>query len=208
LRVARITSQHFAKQFERIVVLMSRNKQSPPRDTRERGLRIDAEILTKEHIRARQIAHGPDGLRAQYIVTAIDEDLRVAVLRRLIASSRGVALRGGGSERLLIRERPEILEMLARANQLAVAPEFYNSLTNNCTSNIVAHVNTLAPHRIPFSYKTIFPAYSDQLAYELGLIPTDEAFDKVRAAHRIDQVAQRDQAGRDFSTIIRAGIGK
>jgi len=104
--------------------------------------------------------------------------------------------------------RKMFLEMVARANRLAVEPEFYNSLTNNCTSNIVAHVNTLAPRSIPFSYKTIFPAYSDRLAYELGLIPTNQAFDKVQAAHRIDLAAQREQVGPDFSKFIRAQIGK
>ena len=104
--------------------------------------------------------------------------------------------------------RKMFLEMLARANRLAVEPEFYNSLTNNCTSNIVAHVNTLAPRSIPLSYKTIFPAYSDQLAYELGLIPTNQSFDRVQAAHRVDLVAQREPVGPDFSTLIRTKTGE
>lgn len=101
------------------------------------------------------------------------------------------------------RMRTMFLEMLARANRLALQPEFYNSLTNNCTSNIVAHVNTLAPGSIPFSYKTLFPAYSDRLAYELGLIPADEPFEKVQAAHRIDGAAQQAPVGPDFSRLIR-----
>jgi hypothetical protein len=72
----------------------------------------------------------------------------------------------------------------------------------------VAHVNTLAPRKIPFSYKTILPAYSDSLAYELDLIPTDQTFDNVRAAHRIDVIAQRGGVGPEFSKLIRAEIGK
>src|ERR1051325_4898057 len=106
------------------------------------------------------------------------------------------------------RMRRMFVEMLARANRLALEPEFYNSLTNNCTSNIVAHVNTLAPRSIPFSYKTLFPAYSDRLAYELDLIPADQPFDKVQAAHRIDLLAQRDRVGPDFSSLIRAQVAK
>jgi hypothetical protein len=104
--------------------------------------------------------------------------------------------------------RRMFLDMVERANRLGVEPEFYNSLTNNCTSNIVAHVNTLAPRSIPFSYKTVFPAYSDKLAYELGLIPADQPFEKVQAAHRIDLIAQRAPVGPDFSKFIRAGIGE
>ena len=99
--------------------------------------------------------------------------------------------------------RRVFVEMLERANQLAAQPEFYNSLTNNCTTNIVGHVNTIAPRSIPFSYKVVLPAYSDQLAYELGLIPTDLPFETVRASHRIDTLAQRRPVGPDFSRLVR-----
>ena len=101
------------------------------------------------------------------------------------------------------RMRRVFVEMLERANQLAAQPEFYNSLTNNCTTNIVGHVNTIAPHSIPFSYKVVLPAYSDELAYELGLIPTELPFQTIRAAHRIDAIAQQQPVGPDFSRIVR-----
>lgn len=106
------------------------------------------------------------------------------------------------------RDRIRLLfvEMLERANKLADEPEFYNTLTNNCTSNIVRHVNTIS-QRIPFSYKVILPAYSDQLAYDLALIPTDKPFEAVQAAHRIDGIAQQHAVGPDFSKVIRTGIG-
>jgi hypothetical protein len=107
-----------------------------------------------------------------------------------------------------VRTTPEkmrrvFVEMLERANQLAAQPEFYNSLTNNCTTNIVGHVNTIAPRSIPFSYKVVLPAYSDQLAYDLGLIPTELPFETVRAAHRIDALAQSQPVGPDYSRIVR-----
>lgn len=107
-----------------------------------------------------------------------------------------------------VRTTPEkmrrvFVEMLERANQLAARPEFYNSLTNNCTTNIVGHVNTIAPSSIPFSYKVVLPAYSDQLAYDLGLIPTELPFETVRSAHRIDALAQSQPVGPDFSRIVR-----
>ena len=99
--------------------------------------------------------------------------------------------------------RRVFVEMLERANQLAARPEFYNSLTNNCTSNIVGHVNTIAPRSIPFSYKVVLPAYSDELAYDLGLIPTELPFQTIRAAHRIDTLAQQQPVGPNFSRIVR-----
>lgn len=101
------------------------------------------------------------------------------------------------------RMRQVFVEMLARANKLAAQPEFYNTLTNNCTSNIVRHVNTVAQSAIPFSYKTVLPAYSDRLAYDLGLIPAHLPFETIRATYRIDQLAQREPVGANFSRLIR-----
>jgi hypothetical protein len=99
--------------------------------------------------------------------------------------------------------RQIFVQMLARANQLAREPEFYNTLTNNCTSNIVRHVNVIAP-TIPFGYRVLMPAYSDSLAYDLGLIPNERPIEEVRAAYRIDARAQRSGTGPDFSHVIRA----
>jgi hypothetical protein len=92
--------------------------------------------------------------------------------------------------------------MLERANEIAKKPEFYNTLTNNCTTSIVDHVNMIAP-LIPFSYKTVLPAFSDRLAYDLGLIPNDQPFDALRAAHRIDRKMQQHPIDEHFSRAIR-----
>lgn len=102
--------------------------------------------------------------------------------------------------------RQAFVGMLTRANGLAARPEFYNTLTSTCTTNIVRHVNTIAPRRVPFSYKVLLPAWSDHLAYELGLIPNELPFERVQSAHRIDQVAQRQPVGDDFSALIRGAL--
>ena len=81
------------------------------------------------------------------------------------------------------------LSMLGRANKLATEPEFYNTLTSTCTTNIVAHVNEIAPGRIPLSYKVLMPAYSDELAREIGLIDSTIPLEKLRARYRINERA-------------------
>lgn len=93
--------------------------------------------------------------------------------------------------------------MLARANRVATTPEFYNTLTNTCTSNIVDHIESIAPGRVPWSHKTLLPAYSDDLAYDLGLIDTDLPRETYRAAHRINERAQSAANRPDFSVAIR-----
>ena len=65
------------------------------------------------------------------------------------------------------------LDMVRRADKLSEEPEFYNTLTSTCTTNIVKHVNKITPGRISFSHEILFPAASDRLAYEAGLIDTD-----------------------------------
>jgi hypothetical protein len=107
-----------------------------------------------------------------------------------------------------IRATPEqgrslLLSMLARANRLRARPEFYNTLTNTCTTNIVRHVNTIAPRRVPFSYKVLLPGYSDHLAYDLGLIDTELSFEKARERFRITERARRHGDRPDFSLRIR-----
>lgn len=96
--------------------------------------------------------------------------------------------------------------MLERANAVAQAPEFYNTVTNNCTSNIIDHVNLLATRRIGWSYRTLLPAFADDLAYDLGLIDTALPRDSFRDAHRINTLAAKAEGDPAFSTIIRQNI--
>ena len=106
------------------------------------------------------------------------------------------------------RVRALFVAMLTRANELREHPEFYNSLTANCTSTIVRHVNSLAPGTVPFSYRRLLPGYADRLAYDLGLIDTDVSYDSLRPRFRITAAAQAAGDATDFSTRIRRGLTK
>ena len=99
--------------------------------------------------------------------------------------------------------RELFVSMLERANKVAQHPEFYNTLTNTCTTNIVEHINVIAPGSIPFSYKTLLPAYSDELAFDLDLVDTTLAKDQFRAAHQINKMAKQYADSADFSEAIR-----
>ncbi len=101
------------------------------------------------------------------------------------------------------RARALFVEMLERANRLREHPEFYNTLTSNCTSNIVRHVNRLVPGRVPFSLRWMFPGYADRLAYDLGLIATDLPYESIRPRYRINDRALRYGEALDFSVRIR-----
>lgn len=99
--------------------------------------------------------------------------------------------------------RTLFVSMLERANKLKEEPEFYNTLTSTCTTNIVRHVNEITSGRIPFSWKVLAPGYSDELAYELGLIPNDQPFETIRERYLITDEAQLHGNSSDFSLKIR-----
>jgi hypothetical protein len=95
------------------------------------------------------------------------------------------------------------LDVLARVNKLAIQPEFYDTLTNNCTTNIVAHINRLRPGRVPLDIGVVLPGYADRLAYDLGLLDTEFSFEKTRRDAAISHVANRSEDSADFSAKIR-----
>ena len=101
------------------------------------------------------------------------------------------------------RMRTMFTAMLQRANELRVRPEFYNTLTNTCTTNLVRHVNQITPERIPFSPAVLLPAKSDRLAYDLGLIDTPLPFEDAQRAALINPLAERYASDPEFSRRIR-----
>lgn len=106
------------------------------------------------------------------------------------------------------RERMQkmFVAMLQRANALAARPEFYNTLTNTCTTNLVRHVNELVPGRVPLHPAVFLPGYSDRLAYKLGLIDTNLPFEEARKHFRINERAEKYADDPEFSLRIRFGV--
>jgi hypothetical protein len=96
-----------------------------------------------------------------------------------------------------------LVDVLTRANQVAAQPEFYDTLLNNCTSNIVRHVNRIKPNRIVTDYRVLLPGYSDALAYDEGLIEKHGTFPETKQQAYVNPEAQRYAGREDFSEMIR-----
>ena len=95
------------------------------------------------------------------------------------------------------------LAATARVNEIARQPEFYDTITNNCTTNIVDLINELRPGAIPQDIRVLLPGHSDRLAYDLGLLAVQGPFDQIKAASRINLAAQLNSDANDFSQRIR-----
>ena len=99
--------------------------------------------------------------------------------------------------------RAVFLDMLERTNQLAEKPEYYHLLTNNCTTNVARHVNRISPDRVPLNYRVLLPGYSDRLAYDLGLLATDDTFERTKLEARANRLAYIYRDSPEFSARIR-----
>jgi hypothetical protein len=97
------------------------------------------------------------------------------------------------------------LAYIREINSLATRPQFYNSLTTNCTTSVLTHTR-VNPGSLPLSWKVLLSGYVPQYMYEHGRIDTSFPFDELRRRSHINAAAQA--AGQDshFSQRIRAGL--
>jgi hypothetical protein len=94
-------------------------------------------------------------------------------------------------------------DILNRVNQLAARPEFYDTLTNNCTTNIVEHINHIRPNRVFADVRVLLPGYSDELANEQGLIAPHGSFAETKQRAYVNPLAHEYAGREDFSELIR-----
>ena len=104
------------------------------------------------------------------------------------------------------RIRKMMVAMLRRANGLRDRPEFYNTLSNTCTTNIVRHLNEVSDRRVPWwNPRVLFPGYSDRLAQALGLIDSPFSVETDRESFEVGEVVREAIDDPGFSRRIREG---
>lgn len=99
--------------------------------------------------------------------------------------------------------RALFLHMLRRAKHLQEHPTFYNTLTDNCTTNIEDAIDAVAPGRARNGLEGILPGYADRAALEDSLLDTDLPLDAARRRFRVDERARAAANAPDFSLRIR-----
>lgn len=141
------------------------------------------------------------GTTRQFPLMYIIGDERDLILLRAKVRQVDVHLYRGRAEPQQVQDL--LVDMLARVNKLQRQPEYYDTLTNNCTTNLVQHVNKLRPGRIPYDWRVLLPGHSDRLAYELGLLEIQGPFEVARASSRINELALANANDPEFSKRIR-----
>lgn len=95
------------------------------------------------------------------------------------------------------------LEYIAQMNSLKTTPEFYNTLTTNCATNIWLN-SRVNPDQLPMSWKILASGYLAQYLYENGRLETDgSSFPELQKQAWINPRAQAAGKADDFSQRIR-----
>ncbi|MCO5063493.1 MAG: DUF4105 domain-containing protein [Rhizobiaceae bacterium] len=101
--------------------------------------------------------------------------------------------------------RKLLLEYVADANALAQSPQFYNSITTNCTTVIVKMMRA-AGGSIPFDWRLIANGYLPGYAYDMGALDNRISLEEVKSRASIDEMAQAADTSPEFSDLIRKGV--
>ncbi|TSJ60198.1 DUF4105 domain-containing protein [Starkeya sp. 3C] len=77
--------------------------------------------------------------------------------------------------------RTLFLSYVTKANELATEPEFYQTITTNCTT-VIFHLARLVDSRMPTDWRILLSGYLPDYLYDLGIIRTDLPLDEVKRA--------------------------
>lgn len=107
-------------------------------------------------------------------------------------------------------KRRLLLAMADKINRLAAKPEFYNTLTSNCTTALVP---VLRPDgEMPCNCKLLLNGFSDLAAYDTGILKLDfegETFEQLKLRHYVNPKVDKLNIyapGFDYSAAIREGF--
>lgn len=98
--------------------------------------------------------------------------------------------------------RKLFLEYMKTINSLRDKPEFYNTLTTNCTTNVVRHFRAFGG-RLRYNWKILLSGYMPLYAYEIGGLDDSLPFEELKARSYINPKAQAIGDAPDFSARIR-----
>lgn len=93
-------------------------------------------------------------------------------------------------------------EYMRQINAMRDRPQFYNTLTSNCTTDIWSNARVNAEH-VPFSWKVLASGYVPQYLYELGRLDARVPFPELQRRAHVNARAQAADAAADFSRRIR-----
>jgi hypothetical protein len=101
--------------------------------------------------------------------------------------------------------RRAFMDYIKTMNALRDRPQFYNTLTTNCTTGVALHsrVNPDAPR---WSWKILLSGYVPEYLYDLGRVDTTRPFPELQRLSRVNERAHAADRDPAFSLRIREGL--
>jgi hypothetical protein len=103
------------------------------------------------------------------------------------------------------RARRLFLDYVREINQLVEQPAFYNTLTTNCTTNILFHARA-SGGIARYNWKILLSGYAPDYVYEVGGLDTSLSFVDLKQRSHINARVQMADDALDFSQRIRTGL--
>jgi len=104
-----------------------------------------------------------------------------------------------------MQARALLVDYLDEVNRLADHPEWYNALTQNCTTTIRGHVQNIGAGGA-LDWRLLANGHLDEMLYERGQIDTSIPFADLKARSNITERARAADESPDFSARIRQGL--
>ena len=98
--------------------------------------------------------------------------------------------------------KPLLLNFLREAQALNARPTFYNTLTDNCMTGLLAQSDRFSSLWSWLDIRILLPGNSDEIAYEMAYIDTSGSFPKVREEALVNPTVTAIENA-DFSRKIR-----
>jgi hypothetical protein len=102
------------------------------------------------------------------------------------------------------QRRQLFLDYLRRVDELHERAEWYNALTDKCTTAI--RTQRAAADRAPWDWRMLLNGHLDELLYEHGTIITNLPFAELKKLSNINARAKAADTATDFSRQIREGL--
>ena len=103
------------------------------------------------------------------------------------------------------RSRALFLRYADKLNQLAQRPEWYNTVTDNCTTGIYMHLRQI-PQPPAFSITILLNGYLPEYIYEQGTLDTSMPWAELNRRCDIKEVGRSAYHSTEFSRIIRERV--
>lgn len=98
-----------------------------------------------------------------------------------------------------------LLDYLKEINRLKAEPEWYNAVSDNCTTSIHQHTYPYAK-KVRWDWRILVNGYIDELAYEVGTLDRSLPFPELKARSLINDRARAADQDPEFSARIREGL--